>query len=391
MLPYSIVEKSPDNELHITVAKYEVNPRLNPVIFRNPEAAAFGEPIQVQLATLPTHIYKEQDGHYTSGPQRYWGMYFYPTESWSLDLMVKETHGRYLEPERARVEFYSGSEKVASQDWSRAALLNLRRYPVSRFTPQGEIYGFRHNFTMASADHIDHLVYTFDARAANGRNYSQSVDVPVTTYQNKTKLIFPMKGKFLVTSGHEYYELEHKYERSQQFAIDIVALGENFEFARNNGATVEDYVGYARREIIAPAAGRVAFARNDIPDGAVKSSFLKMENGITAPAGNVVIIDHGNSEFSIFCHMHFGSVRVKTGDLVRQGEVIGLLGASGSPGLPHLHYQLQSGPNIFGNDGLPLNFTNIERVGWLGQSGAEDEHGAAPVSQPRAGIFMEAK
>jgi murein DD-endopeptidase MepM/ murein hydrolase activator NlpD len=391
MLPYVIEETKPDNALKIVVEHYEVNPKIDLTVFKNPMAAHFDEPVQLELSTLPAHIYMEEDGHYTMGDQRYWGMYFYPTESWSLDLMVRETYGRFVSPERTRAVLFAGNQELSSQQWERGSLAALRRYPVARFTPQGEIYGFRHNFTVASIEHVDHILFTFDGKAADGRVYSQTLDVPITVYQSKNRLIFPMRGKFLITSGHEYHEKEHKYERSQQFAIDIVALGDNFEFARNEGAAMEDYVGYARREIIAPADGVVVFARNDIPDGAVKSDFLKMPNGITAPAGNVVIIDHGQGEFSIFCHLHYGSVIVKTGDAVRQGARIGLLGAAGSPGLPHLHYQLQSGPNIFGNDGLPLVFTNIERVAWLGRSGSDDEHGSAPVSQPRAGIFMEAK
>jgi murein DD-endopeptidase MepM/ murein hydrolase activator NlpD len=88
--------------------------------------------------------------------------------------------------------------------------------------------------------------------------------------------------------------------------------------------------------------------------------------------------------------MHHGSVRVSTGDIVAQGQVIGLLGAAGSPGLPHLHYQLQFGPGIFAADGLPLSFANISRVAWLGRQGSEDEHGPARVKLPKSGIYMEA-
>jgi murein DD-endopeptidase MepM/ murein hydrolase activator NlpD len=390
-LPFTVHEARPDNSLKISIARYEINPKIDARAFRNPEPRVSTDPIDLVLSTLPARVFKEPDGNYTIGPQRYWGMYFYPTESWSFDLVVKEKHGRFLEPTRARVDLYAGSQRVSSQEWEAGPLAKMRRYPVTRFTPLGEIYGFRHDFAVPATDAIDRLTYTFEAQAADGHSYSRTLEIPVTTYQTKTRLIFPMKGKFLVTSGHEYYEKEHKYERSQQFAIDIVALGENFEFASHNGATMEDYIGYARREILAPAAGRVVFARNDIPDGAMKASFLKLPDAITAPAGNVVIIDHGNSEFSIFCHMHQGSVRVRMGDTVVQGQVIGLLGAAGSPGLPHLHYQLQAGPHIFGDDGLPLAFTNIERVAWLGRYGSEDERGSAPVTQPRSGVFMEAR
>lgn len=389
-LPFSIAEHRPDNSILMKVDHYEINPRFAGDPFANPEAAFASTPIEMTLGTVPAHIYKEQDGNYTVGGHRFWGMYFYPSESWSLDLLVRERHGRYLEPVSGRADFYSGTQKLQSDAWSAAALLAMRRVPVARFSPEGEIYGFRLNFTAPQSWRVDRMVYTLTVRTESGRMITSSLSAPVTVYRPKTKLIFPMKGRFLVTSGHEFYELEHKYERSQQFAIDIVALGDNFEFAHNNGARMQDYVGWARRQIIAPAAGRVVYARNDISDGEVKSSFLKMKDGLQAIAGNVVIIDHGDGEFSVFCHMHRGSVRVKTGDMVKQGQVIGLLGASASPGLPHLHYQLQNGPGIFDADGLPLVFQNIRRVAWIGKGVNEDEHGAAPVEQPKSGVYMEA-
>ena len=63
--------------------------------------------------------------------------------------------------------------------------------------------------------------------------------------------------------------------------------------------------------------------------------------------GNCVIIDHGNSEYSVVAHMQQGSVTVKVGERVAAGQVIGKLGNSGDSFGPHLHYQLQSGPQLF--------------------------------------------
>ena len=72
MLPFTINESRPDNSLKIRITKYELNPRFDPETFSNPERIKYGEPIGITPATLPEHIYKEEDGHYTIGPQRYW-------------------------------------------------------------------------------------------------------------------------------------------------------------------------------------------------------------------------------------------------------------------------------------------------------------------------------
>ena len=42
--------------------------------------------------------------------------------------------------------------------------------------------------------------------------------------------------------------------------------------------------------------------------------------------GNYVVLDHGNGEFSYFAHMSPGSVRVKKGEHVQQGQQIGEIG-----------------------------------------------------------------
>jgi murein DD-endopeptidase MepM/ murein hydrolase activator NlpD len=79
-----------------------------------------------------------------------------------------------------------------------------------------------------------------------------------------------------------------------------------------------------------------------------------------AYAGNCVIVDRGNSEYSVTMHMQPGSVAVKVGDRVAAGQVIGRLGNSGDAFGPHLHYQLQSGPQLFRDEPLSFRFENID-------------------------------
>jgi murein DD-endopeptidase MepM/ murein hydrolase activator NlpD len=54
--------------------------------------------------------------------------------------------------------------------------------------------------------------------------------------------------------------------------------------------------------------------------------------------GNLVIIDHGMGLTSAF--LHLATSRVHAGQVVRQGEAIGTVGATGRATGPHLHWSL---------------------------------------------------
>lgn len=54
--------------------------------------------------------------------------------------------------------------------------------------------------------------------------------------------------------------------------------------------------------------------------------------------GNLVIIDHGMGLTSAF--LHLASSRVRAGEVVRQGQPIGTVGATGRATGPHLHWSL---------------------------------------------------
>ena len=98
--------------------------------------------------------------------------------------------------------------------------------------------------------------------------------------------------------------------------------------------------------------------------------------------GNYVLIDHGNGEFSLLVHMKPGSVTVKPGDHVAQGQQIGQIGFAGDSLFPHLHYSLIAGPVDEKDWGIPAYFTHYHRL----MGGASTPVARGPVN---SGDFVE--
>ncbi len=55
--------------------------------------------------------------------------------------------------------------------------------------------------------------------------------------------------------------------------------------------------------------------------------------------GNTVIVDYGGGLFSLFAHL--SEFRVKAGDAVEPGSIVGLVGATGRVTGPHLHWSVR--------------------------------------------------
>ncbi|NIQ73552.1 MAG: peptidoglycan DD-metalloendopeptidase family protein, partial [Candidatus Aminicenantes bacterium] len=68
---------------------------------------------------------------------------------------------------------------------------------------------------------------------------------------------------------------------------------------------------------------------------------------------------HQNGECSLLCHFKYQSIKVKVGDKVKQGDLLGLCGNTGNTTQPHIHFNLQDGPLMHKAGPLPAQFTKI--------------------------------
>ncbi|MDT5079558.1 MAG: hypothetical protein QOJ80_4195, partial [Mycobacterium sp.] len=107
--------------------------------------------------------------------------------------------------------------------------------------------------------------------------------------------------------------------------------------------------------------------------------------------------DIGDGNYAFYAHLKTGTVKVKVGDQLTTGQVLGNLGNTGNSDAPHLHFHVMSTPDPLRSNGLPFVFKDFTLDGRLASmelldplltgkptplapgSGARPEAGVSPV------------
>jgi Peptidase family M23 len=89
--------------------------------------------------------------------------------------------------------------------------------------------------------------------------------------------------------------------------------------------------------------------------------------------GNCVILDLGGHRYATYAHMQPGSIKVRNGEKVHLGQVIGLVGDTGNSIVPHLHFQVTDGPSSLAANGLPYEISEFQITGTTAGTKAFDE------------------
>jgi murein DD-endopeptidase MepM/ murein hydrolase activator NlpD len=155
-------------------------------------------------------------------------------------------------------------------------------------------------------------------------------------------------------NGHAYI--------SQRFAIDWVQVYPDGKTYKGNPSDNKNYRAYGA-EIHAVADGVVTQVGDGIPQNTPGAKSLAVPITLETIGGNHVIMEIGNGLFAFYAHMQPGSLRVKVGDKVTRGQVLGLLGNTGNSSEPHLHFQICTANSELGSEGLPYAFASLEVQG----------------------------
>jgi murein DD-endopeptidase len=119
--------------------------------------------------------------------------------------------------------------------------------------------------------------------------------------------------------------------------------------------TASMFYGYGAK-VLAVADGKVVAAHDGIPESTPQiSGRVSMPVPLTnaTAAGNWIALDIGGGRYVFYAHFQPGSLRVKVGDRVRAGQILGLVGMAGSAVNPHLHFHVGNTPSLNSTDGVP--------------------------------------
>ncbi len=224
----------------------------------------------------------------------------------------------------------------------------------------------------------DGLTLIAHAKNAAGKTLEARITLKVEDRRSTNEYIFPLAGTWYVGAAPTLHS-HHRWAANQEFALDLVALGPDGHTHKGDGSRLDDYYDFGR-DVLAVADGTVvemasdgteandrlrrpAESSEDFQKRTVQAQNELLMKSPKAVIGNYVVIRHAGGEFSQYAHMKQGSVRVKVGDTVTRGQVIGQLGHTGNTTEPHLHFQLTDGPDPMYSRGLPIVFKNTSVEG----------------------------
>ena len=186
----------------------------------------------------------------------------------------------------------------------------------------------------------------------------------------------PVKGERMVFMNQSTYGYHFRailfmnggILRPECFAFDQVQGGTDFISLFDGDPGVnESYFNYGDT-LYAAANGKVITLVDGFPEQDGDKFNLTLNSRIEY-GGNSLVLDLGNGYYAGYAHLIPGSFMVEEGDMLTEGDPIGLLGNSGNSTLPHLHFQIMNGPDFFFSHGVPFVLKKYTKIGEMGAPG----------------------
>ncbi len=174
---------------------------------------------------------------------------------------------------------------------------------------------------------------------------------------SKNRYIIPCNGIWYVEHGGVKRKDSHSWDIiPQRYAYDL-------EIRKNDLPYHDDYKNeknfYSYLEnVLCPCDGFVVDIENSYKNTKIYEN-RPARNDVKDSRGNYITIKHEHGEYSTICHLEKDSIIVNIGDIVKEGQIIAKVGNSGNTEGPHIHFQVQNGPNFNLDKGLKIKLKNV--------------------------------
>ena len=298
------------------------------------------------------------------------------TQFLSFDFRLENRSAAPAALTRIEVSVYDRRGALVHRKFLFGAGLEHGKRGLPQLEPKASAFLINPFDTFDAEVELASLRYDFTFEPEAGAPFTATATVAPVAFEPKTALRIPLDGRVLVHDGHSGHAHHRRFNLAEpflkelgvthnftRFASDFCIVDERGELKRGKSDANDDWYGFGAT-VYAPAAGRIVLARGTVADnikGEATFTLEEFRKDPSTPAGNYVVIDHGNGEFSLMAHLKQGSVLVKAGDAVKAGQPIAQMGVSGDAYLPHVHYELRTAAEVNAN-GLPAYFRDYVRI-----------------------------
>lgn len=213
---------------------------------------------------------------------------------------------------------------------------------------------------------LNHQIWIVTPNADNSAVQVKLLNYDVPVSSDKPVVISPpLKGNGWVASGAPSVDSYHrkallnmdgKFYLAQRYAADWMQMCPDGSSAQGNMRDNHNWPAFGH-EVMAVADGEITKVHQGLPENIP----LQFPNQIALAdaAGNHVIErihQDGKDYYVLYAHMQPDSLRVKVGDKIKQGQIMGLLGNTGNSSAPHLHLQVSDANDPLKSEGVPFVF-----------------------------------
>ena len=339
-------------------------------------------PPQVRITTVPAVVYTSTQEAYveassspptahTSSQNLTWMFHLVLESSETVPLRVEEVEAAftvdgaplwrqsYSRAYLERMEWVKGKFSLTTQHYLDHFMFGREEPAAPDLPAQGAISWLRIAFAQPWFARANRLDFRFRMSSPSGASRDLFHRVPLVTRTQRVTLRLPFTGTWLVVKGSDLAPITHRWTGLNgltTYGWDFMKIGDDGALYKGSGREPRDRYSYGAAAL-APADGRVVHTRNDIEDygGSPPRAVLEKDGDVFS--GNLVVLDHGQQEFTLICHLEKGSVTVKAGDHVKAGQPLGRVGELGI-----LHMNVMDGGEWLKANGLPGLISDFERV-----------------------------